>query len=52
MNQEKEEIVLRFENEYDFDEVVEELYYIFHNSYNKPSSIEEAKQILLQFLED
>lgn len=50
--QEKEEIILRFENEYDFDEAVDELYYIFHDSYDKALSTEEAKQMLLQFLED
>jgi hypothetical protein len=51
MNQEKEEIKLKFENEYDFDETIEEIYYIFHDCYDKSLSIEEAKQMLLQFLE-
>lgn len=49
--EENEAIVLKFENEYEFDSVVEEIYYIFHNAYNK-TAIEEAKEMLLQFVED
>jgi hypothetical protein len=47
----KDEIILRFENEYEFDSVVEEIYYIFHDAYNK-TAIEEAKEMLMQFMED
>jgi hypothetical protein len=49
----KDEIILKIENEYDFDNAVEELYYIFRDAYDKSLSIEEAKQMLLQeFLGD
>jgi len=50
VNQE-ETIILKFEDEYEFDSVVEEIYYILHDAYNK-TSIEEVKQMLLQFQED
>lgn len=51
MNQE-ETITLKFEDEYEFDNTIEEIYYIFRDAYNKSLSIEEAKQMLLQFRED
>ena len=48
MNQDQEAIILKFENEYEFDNVLEEIYYIIYNSYDK-IAIEEVKQMLLEF---
>ena len=41
-------ITLRFENEYELHDVMEEIYYIFHDAYSK-TAIEEAEQMILEF---
>jgi len=47
-----EEIILKFTNEYEFDSAIDEIILIANDVYDRKITIEEVKQMLLQFQEE